>query len=196
MTKLLRFFFVIAVMHSIALAPASADIIGSQGFDLTFTPSSGSLDQAFSLTGVDSSSAQLGDFIGLPIGTDWGSFSVGAFSIMGTPLSITNADFGSFTGTITGDSGEFSPGGSAFFRVISATGEYVPGSNPFFAGDTALTGADLSITFTKANSGAAITGALSLATSTIPEPSSIALLGLATLCGGIAYRRRVKTSTS
>ena len=192
MIKFAGLLLVTLTLHSFSIPSANADIIGSQAFDLTFTPSTGSLDQAFSLSNVNSSTNQSGDFASLPTGTAWADFTLGTSFATGSALTISNTDFGTFMGTISSDTGEFG-GGTSFFRNLSATGTFTPGTNGTFGGDTNSVVANVAINLNRSSEFAVIGGSLTLdttAASTVPEPSSFALLMLVTACLAVASGRR------
>ena len=195
MVMLRRFLLAVAALAAARLETSlDAGVIGSQGFSVGFVvPDSGSLDQALALSSVTSNSNQSGDFSGLSVGTLWGDLNLGAFTTAGSTISLTSLDFGTFTGTIVGDTGEFSVG-VGFSRALSATGTWTPGSNAIFGGDTStMNNSNLSITLTKSSAGSTIGAAIVLDTSTstthigsTPEPSSLVLAGIG-VCG-LAYR--------
>jgi hypothetical protein len=186
-------FAMMAAVILVSAASVHAGIVGSQAFNALSSPNSGSLEQSFSIFDVRTNANQSGDFIGLPTGTLWESFSVGTFAsgTVGDVLFISNADFGTFDGVIIGDSGSIAaPFGTGASRQIYATGKWTPGNNVFFGGDISTINADLGLTFVKSSSTSTIGTSLVIDTRAVPEPASAVVLSLA-LAGMVVRRRRV-----
>ncbi len=186
MFKMLRLLPVLLLTPCLLHSSASADIIGSQAFSISVTSGTGNIALPLTLTSLLSNSTQNGAFVGLGA-TSWGNIAVPAFdaSSPSQTLTVSNTDFGTFTGQVDIDS---VVGG--LFRNIRAVGTWTPGTNAFFGGATNPQPSHLGITLGKSTSSNLISGAVVLDTnvSAVPEPSFVVLTGLFGL--GLLWRHR------
>ena len=185
---LLSALLVSAVSNSIAFADY---MTGSVAFDSVKTPGTGSLNQSITFSNLTSNASRGGFFTNLPVGTAWGDFSLSTAPSTGSTISVSNADFGTFSGIVTTDSPEFQISNS-FFRFVTIAGTWTPGSNSLFNGFTSNHSAELSIAFTRGNTyNPALNGSItfqSYGAAPVPEPSTFAFAG--TALGALVWLRR------
>ena len=185
---LMRVSFAAALMF--AATVAKADSVGSQGFADLGSPSAntGNINTAtqFTIGSLITNSNSTGIFAGMP--TE--SFGAVSFDTTNpTSLSFGNATFGTFSSTsITQTS---NTAGSVSFNILgnfvggSYTGTLTPNPAP----------ASFTISFTQTPAGTgAISDSSSLSippvASSVPEPSSIMLVGLGVVSMGVVARRK------
>jgi hypothetical protein len=146
-----------------------------------------SLNLALTTTSYSTGGINNGDFANIGVVTMWATpVTVQATSAFGQVITLSSAPWGTFQGTVAGDTGELSLGPS-FYRFVTVQGTYLPGTDPFFNGETEKMDAILSYSFTKATGTAAIGGSWSMVTVHSPEPSTLVLAGLAGL--GVVFHR-------
>jgi len=189
----------IAVACAMLAMPSSSKaglLIGSlpfAGFGVTGDGSSTPTDifsvAVFSDVATLTSGPGQTDYAPIPIGTDYGPSTVTVATIgAGGGFSISNAVWGSFTAT--SGSLTHSTVGLGHFVNIYLLGTYVPGPGlPGFSD----TPASVSITFDQSARGSTFSEAIDLVSppapnTSVPEPSSCALLGLGSLVL-VGYRR-------
>jgi hypothetical protein len=189
----MRIFLLSALLVSaVSSSTAFADYMtGSVAFDSVKTPGTGSLNQSITFSNLTSNASRGGFFTNLPTGTAWGNFSLSTAPSTGSTISVSNADFGTFSGIVTTDSPEFQISNS-FFRFVTVAGTWTPGSNPLFNGFTSNHSAELSISFNRGNTyNPALNGSItfqSYGAAPVPEPSTFAFAG--TALAGIFWLRR------
>lgn len=161
----------------------------ADGLVMNNTPGS-SLNLALHTNNYSTAGNNEGDFENIGAVTLWSTpFTVQAYDATGQAINLSSAQWGTFNGTVVGDSGQISLGPS-FYRFVTAQGTFTPGSDPFYNGETHVMDATLSYSFTKATASAAIGGSWSMQTSSSPEPSTIVLAGLAGVAVVIQRWRR------
>lgn len=120
-----------------------------------------------------------GDFSIIPLMSSFGAFSLDDSTVgSGGGFSASNLLYGTFdatSGTIVHQSNNF--------LDVRLVGTFTPG--PAFAADETSSGAIAHISFTQ--TGNSLSGSYTLAT--IPEPSTLGLLGSGLLMGGFGLRR-------
>jgi len=185
---LLSALLVSAVSNSIAFADY---MTGSVAFDSVKTPGTGSLNQSITFSNLTSNASRGGFFTNLPVGTAWGNFSLSTAPSTGSAVSVSNADFGTFSGIVTTDRTEF-PIEDSFFRFVTIAGTWTPGTNPLFNGFTSNHRAGLTISFNRGNTyNPALNGSItfqSYGAAPVPEPSAFAFAG--TALGALVWLRR------
>lgn len=186
---LLSALLVSAVSYSTAFA---GYMTGSVAFDSVQTPGTGSLNQSITFSSLSSNASRGGFFTNLPVGTAWGDFSISSAPSTGSAISVSNADFGTFSGIVTADTSEFSIS-SSFFRLVTIAGTWTPGTNSLFDSFTSDHSAGLNISFNRGNTyNPALNGSItfqSYGPAAVPEPSTFAFAGTA-LVGIVWLRRR------
>lgn len=176
----------VAALFAGSSAQAST-VIGSQGFNVTLSPDTGAITQAIDFNDLTTNGSQSGGFDSA-LDTPWGSFSLDAKPSNGQAIMISDAAFGTFSGTIISDTST----ANGLFRNILASGTFTPGTD--FAPDTDAAPAGFSITLTKSSSTSVISATVVLDTQNppqnVPEPSSLVLAGLGVLALAYKVRRR------
>ena len=169
----------------------------SGSFD-AFTPVAGDMSGALSVTDFlynAGASSRQDAFAGIMQAGNlvWaGTYNFDALgSTVGDAYVFTSPTFGTFSGTITGET-EFMASASTGTgnRTLDFTGSFTPGGNTHYEGDTATrTLTTLQIAFSR-NDGGSFNVAWSMDTTEsvpTPEPTSIAIFGLGAV--GFAVRR-------
>ena len=117
-------------------------------------------------------------------------------STIGDAYFLNSSTFGSFTGTVTSDTGFNQVGPGAGNRTLNLVGLFTPGSNAHYEGDsTSLSGAFLQIALSRGDGGS-ISASWNLdttASSPVPEPASLAIFGLGGGVMAFVRRRRSKS---
>ncbi|MFM7059457.1 MAG: PEP-CTERM sorting domain-containing protein [Planctomycetota bacterium] len=175
-------------------------IVGSVGFSFETDPFDSTLgmDAEREITSVKTTNARSGFFSqagGFPSGTDWATFTVPDFASSDKSLTISNADFGTFTATVINDVLIQLPGLSQpTGRNMSLLGTWLPGTNSRFTGFTDPVVAELSLTLitTSTMKNSVVSGAMVFAAhgAAVPEPGSLLLLGAVSIA--VPLRRRLK----
>lgn len=133
--------------------------------------------------------------VSFPKNVAWGDFDVRAHGeMLGSSISIANADFGTFTGIVISD--EITPnviassGHGGFDRTLYFAGIWSPGSNSLFNGyrDPVNTFIRLALSTNAFGSPSEINPDILLVTNAVPEPGSALVIGV--LAGVQIYRRR------
>ncbi len=190
MFRFLSWLAALAVV-STCVVPAKADmIVGSIGFNVegTITPTSGSLNQAFTLTDVRTNNTADGDWTafinGVPVDT---SINVGAFNSVGQVFNFSSTSFGTFTGSVIDDSGQVGTGIAAS-RSISVLGLFTPGTLLVASGYNEVVQGQLLVSLENISGGGRSANMI-FGTQAVPEPSSCVLCVLG-IGGWFAARRR------
>ena len=188
MVKFVKLLCVTGALICSGIGHASAGLIGTQGF---FTDGNPTVDTGLISTATVFSSnwktnnSQSGIFAAFP---NYNFSNIVFDKNVGTSFVITNAGFGTFASTSITQSASGS--GFANFDIV---GNFTQGTNPSASGPALFS---VGFTQTPAEIGGAISasGTLAVFSSTVPEPSTMALLGLGG-CGLIvsAYRRNRKS---
>jgi len=169
-----RFLLAGLVLAAGTSAAQAASVSGQAGINivLTSTVPPGNIVTATDLnfTGLVTNNSSSGDFVGMvPVDTGTSTLTVASPST----FSFGSSSFGTFQATsLAGDRsvsiGQFS------FRLLTLVGTFTGGS--LFPGKMDSTPAQVSITLTQF--GSAISGGMVLTTAAVPEPASVAMLGL------------------
>lgn len=187
--------FAFALVSSL---PARANLVlGTIGFkvDGTITPASGSLNQAFTVTDVLTSNAANGDWTNFANNMlVSSSMSFGAFGAANTSFSFTDPNFGTFSGNVVLDTG--SVGDASFSqRQLVISGTFNPGATLVAQGYTGQVFGQLNVIILAAGTGGR-SASMVFGTTSVPEPTSMALVGLSSiLMVGMRCRRRRMTSS-
>lgn len=129
---------ILATAIAFACSTAKAEyLLGSVAFNTEVDPGAGTLRDAITFFNVQSTSSRSGSFSGLPKDTAWGSFQLNATSAENQAITISDPGFGTFTGTVITDSGEYTLGtgfSAALKRDVTVEGLWSPGTNAYFGG--------------------------------------------------------------
>ncbi|MEY3458803.1 MAG: hypothetical protein RL215_1960 [Planctomycetota bacterium] len=192
---------------TLAATPVRADYIyGDISFDPRITSfdvnGDGSLVRdpsgEFRITEVETGTSRYGFFedVNFPKNIPWGDFSIGAYGQMdGAPITISNASFGTFVGTVLSDVltriDPADPNSRVVDRSLLFGGVWSPGTYALFDGfrDAVSSTIRMSLITNPGTASGTINADMLLAANAIvPEPSSTAVLGI--LAGVQVYRRR------
>jgi hypothetical protein len=191
---------------SLVSTPAYADYInGDIGFDPGIDLfdvngdgfNFGDLRGEFLISNVETGISKSGFFkdVNFPRNTPWGDFYIKQHGTMlGTSINISNADFGSFSGTVVIDTISANPasGNPTGFadRDLFFVGSWSPGTNTLFNGfrNTVDTTIRLSLITFKLGERQIFNADMLLTTTAVPEPCSALIAGV--LAGAHVYRRR------
>lgn len=178
-------------------------IVGSVGFNIEVEPVTGALEGELQVSELRTKKARSGFFadVAFPQFTPWGDFTIGSFSMAGSPISISNADFGSFDASVIRDTVAYADPANPLSKVVgrnmSFLGTWIPGTNPLFVGYTNPVEAEIAFTLTTTNdiSGSVLNGAIVFAArgEAIPEPGSVLFLSASAVA--VQLRRRFKRRT-
>lgn len=192
---------IVLTLVSLFNSPVYADYING---DISFDPgidlfdanadgfNSNDLSGEFLISGVETGNSKSGFFadVSFPKNSLWGDFYVQQFGAMqGTSINISNADFGSFSGTVVIDAITPNLTGTTD-RDLLFVGKWTPGANVLFDGfrNTVDTTIRLSIIRIGQGNGQTFNADMLLTTSAVPEPCSAVIAGV--LAGMHIYRRR------
>lgn len=183
----------VAAIANVPTAKAGS-VIGTETFvldNVKIDTAALKLATTFSVSNITTASPSSGDFNLVPSGLLVDS---GPESLVPSPtlFSFGNPVFGYFTATSTIDDSTNLTGKS---RSIEFLGTFTAGTGWAMYGKSGISAADLVISFTQvAGPGTPVSGSFTMTTSAIPEPTSVAMLGLG-LSGIISLRRfRRKTA--
>lgn len=188
MVKLVKLVCVTGILILSSIGNASAGLVGTQGF---FTDGNPTVDTGLISTATVFSSnwktnnSQTGVFLAFP---NYNFSNIVFDKNVGTSFVVTDAGFGTFASSSITQSA--SGPGFANFDIV---GDFTAGSNPSASGPALFR---VGFTQTPAELGGAISasGTLAVFSASVPEPSTMALMGLggAGLMVG-AYRRNRKS---
>ena len=187
------------MFFALTVSAQAAFISGAVQFDIQLTPDTGSLNQAITFTSMKTGGGT-GFFSGFPE-THWEPFALPAGPALGQPVSLSTANFGTFTGTVVEDDGEFLSQISltGYFRNIIITGGWVPGSASIFDGFRDPVQARFFISLNRGlDAGAKIipTSIFQAKGIPVPEPTLGFGVPLALTLAGFVYRRRQRVAAS
>lgn len=191
----------IAAVMFFSSATCKADfIIGSVGFNVEIEPVTGLLDGSFHIIDLSSKKGRTGFFndVSFPTSTPWGNFDIADFSMAGQPITISNTDFGAFSGSVITDVVQrvdpLNPTSRVVDRQLTVLGTWLPGTNPHFIGYTDPVVAEIKFTLTTTGStlDAALNGSMVFAAhgQAVPEPGTLVFLTAAG--AAVQLRRRLK----
>ncbi len=181
---------------ALTVSAQAAFISGVVQFESQVTPSTGSLNQAITFATMKTT-VGTGFFSGFPE-THWEPFALPVGPSTGQFVSLSTADFGTFTGTVTVDSGEL-PVSTGFFRNIIIDGGWVPGTLSVFNGFRDPVQARFFITLNRdASTGMTIvpTSIFQAKGIPVPEPALGFGVPLALTVAGLVYRRRQRVAAA
>jgi hypothetical protein len=177
----------------------AAYISGVVQFDPQITPNTGSLNQAITFVTMESAFG-VGFFSAFP-NTPWEPLAIPAApGSVGSPISLSGLDFGTFSGVVAEDTAE-SPATTAYFRVLKLAGNWSPGTTGLFTGFTDAVQAEFIIAMNRDLAAGALINSTVVFHATglpaaVPEPALGALLPIGLAAAGMIYRRRQKIAMS
>lgn len=191
----------IAAAMFFSTASCKADfIVGSVGFNVEIQPVSGFLEDSFHITDLSSKKGRTGFFhdVSFAPTTPWGNFDIADFSMVGQPITVSNADFGAFNGTVISDVIQrldpLVPTSRVVDRQLTFSGTWLPGTNPNFIGytDPVIAEIKFTLTTTGGHPYAALNGSMVFAAhgQAVPEPGTLVFLTAAGVA--VQLRRRLK----